>query len=100
MKYGKFTMNDIADALDVSVQTIRRWVQFAEEFEAVGGTLPARIPNYEVRQGIRLWSPSIDTIEEFKGFREHLPKGVMAEWNAMHSWGTRGLEILERKANT
>lgn len=90
----KFTVHDIAQALGVSTQTVKRWVWWVEEEEP---DLEWKIPHYEVVRGVRLWTASVDTIEHFKRFREHIPKGAMAEYNALHSWGKRGQRIAERK---
>lgn len=90
---GQFTVYDIAEALDVCVETIRRWVRWVEETQPV---LESPLPCYEKVNGIRLWDSTAQTIESFKLFRERLPTGAMAEWNALRIWGP---EARRRSAN-
>lgn len=97
----KFTMNDIADVLEVDPMTVKRWVRWFEEQKEAGISLEHPIPPYTINsRGIRLWEPNFGVILAFKKFRESLPKGAFAEYNALHSWGKRGEKIMSRKVDS
>lgn len=95
---GKFTMNDIAKSLDVSVQTIKRWVWWFEWEGHEGTVFEEPVPLYKTIKGVRLWDPTPETIEQFRRFRKSLGDKPFAEYNALHSWGRRGKEIAGRKS--
>lgn len=98
MKNGLFTCHDIAEALDVSSLTIKRWVWWYEEKVEEGYDFSEQIPEYTIDcQGVRLWEATPETINQFKAFRESLGKNPFAEYNALHHWGRRGKDIASRK---
>lgn len=98
MKNGKFTVNDIANSLGVSPQTIKRWVWWYESKVEEGFDFEYPIPAYEKEGQLRLWKADIETIEGFKAFRQNLGENPFAEYNALHHWGRRGKAIASRKS--
>ena len=93
-----FSISKVAQIIDVSTNTIKRWYKWYESPEY---TKPKEIklPSYTVdNRGTKLFKFSaIAQLEKFKQDLQSEYKGCMSEFNAHWQWGQRGTKILENK---
>lgn len=95
----KLSLEQIARAIDVSLQTVRNWVLWYEKnYPNVGNLV---IPKCSwIEQGGRVVRAySKEDIAVFKKFKENKLKrwGVMRDYNAERSWGQYGKALLNKK---
>lgn len=91
----RFTIARVAQIIDVSTQTIKRWYKWYEDDDYAkpeGFKLPAYTTD---SKRTKLFTMS--AVQELKDIKDKMSKeyrGCMAEFNATYQWGQRGTKIL------
>ena len=99
MSKEKISISRVAQAIDVSTQTLKNWYKWYEDDE-YEKPIELKLPEYFILDGRGTKFFNQEDIAKLLDFKNKLQmeyKGVMAVWNAEHQWGTRGAEILQRK---
>lgn len=95
-----FSIARVAQILDVSTATIKRWYKWYEnpDYEK---PLELKLPEYTTdnRKTKFFRMADIAKLEQFKNDLQGKYRGIMAEFNAYYQWGQYGTERLERRSN-
>lgn len=92
----RFTIARVAQIIDVSTQTLKRWYKWYEnpDYEKPNGL---KLPQYSTdNRGTKFFTMS--AVQELIKIKELMStefRGCMAEYNATYQWGRRGTEILQ-----
>lgn len=94
----KFSIARVAQILDVSTVTIKRWYRWYENPDFVKPKELA-LPTYTTdNRGTRFFTmEDVAVLEQFKKDLQGKYRGCMAEFNAYYQWGNRGTQILENR---
>ena len=95
---GRLSISKMAQLLDVSTATIKRWYAWYEndDYEKPAGLV---LPKYiKDNRNTKFFLPEdIDVFERFKDMINNQYRGAMSEFNAYYQWGKYGTERLKRR---
>lgn len=98
MSDTKFSIAKVAQIIDVSTTTLKRWYKWYEDAD-YEKPIELKLPEYTTdNRGTKFFKFS--DIVKLKQFKEDLQGkyyGVMADFNANYQWGQRGTKILNKK---
>lgn len=96
----KFSVSKVAQILDLSTTTIKRWYKWYEnpDYEK---PVELKLPEYTTdnRKTMLFEQKDIAKLQQFHEDLQGKYKGCMAEFNAYWQWGTYGTKRLESKKN-
>jgi hypothetical protein len=95
---GRLSISKIAQLLDVSTTTLKRWYAWYEDdnYEKPSDLV---LPKYvKDSRNIKYFLPAdIELFERFETLINTQYRGVMAEFNAKYQWGKYGKERLKKR---
>lgn len=96
-KDARLSISKVAQILDVSTATIKRWYAWYEN-ENYDKPADLVLPSYtKDNRNTKLFLPKdIEVFERFKSLLNTEYRGAMAEFNAYYQWGRYGTKRLER----
>ena len=83
--------------IGISPVTIKRWYKWWDGLKECDKPLSLNLPQVHFKDKRGTWYFRFEDLSVLRQFKQNLPRGVMADFNAKVSWGRYGKEIIARK---